>query len=78
MHLQVGIAADRRREMGISLQRQPEMTGIAWVVDRLSQGTQHHRLDQMGVSPIANLNQQPGIVQRRGFVAATQPQPHLP
>ena len=43
---QVGIAADRRREMRVASQRQAEMAMIVGTVDRLALAAQHGLVDQ--------------------------------
>ena len=48
MHDQVGIAADRRGEVGVARQRQAEMAEIVGAVDRLALAAQHGLVDQPG------------------------------
>ena len=59
MHDQVGIAADRRGEMGVAVQVQPEVADIVGAVDGLHLGAQHHLVDDLGVWRVAHLLQQP-------------------
>ena len=49
MHQQIGIAADRRGKMRISIISQTEVADVFGLILGLSQGTQHHRLQQTGI-----------------------------
>ncbi|EKE16686.1 MAG: hypothetical protein ACD_10C00851G0001 [uncultured bacterium] len=44
VHEQIGIAANRRSEMGVMLVSQTKMTNVIRAVHRLPQRPQHHRL----------------------------------
>ena len=49
MHNEVGITANGRREVGIALQRQPEVADVLGVVLGLALGAQHHGAHQFAV-----------------------------
>ena len=47
MNHQIGIAANRRREVRVLGQRQAEVTDVFRLIHRLRHGADHDRLDQM-------------------------------
>ena len=51
MHQQVGIAADRRGEVRILFQRQPEVADIGLLIHGLSQRADHQALEQQTIRP---------------------------
>ena len=78
MHQQIRIAPDRRGEMGIGLVVETEVTVVVRAVDRLAQRSEHHRLDQPEVRPLADLLEQRLVVRRHRIgLALGQGQPHL-
>ncbi len=77
MHQQVRIAAYGRSEMHIGIVGQSEMADIVRTVDRLTETSQHHRLDEMGVGARPHGLQQPCKVLRGWIVATAQAQPEL-
>ena len=46
---QVGVAADRRGEVGVAVQVQPEVADVVGGIDRLHLGAQHDLVDDLGV-----------------------------
>src|SRR5690606_25242226 len=67
---QVGITTDRRSEVRVRLVIQTEVTVVVRAVNRLAQGTQHDRLDQVIVRTPANGFQQRLIILRRRTILA--------
>ena len=59
MHDEVGIAPDRRREMGIPRQIQTEMADVARIVDGLRLRPQDHLVDQLRHRHVLRLRQHP-------------------
>ena len=49
MHEQVRIPPDRRREMGILFEREPEMTDVGLLVDSLGKRADHEALEQQSI-----------------------------
>jgi hypothetical protein len=58
VHDQVGVAADRRGEVGVLGQVQAVVADVLGRVDRLHLGAQHHLVDDVGVRAAAGLVQQ--------------------
>ena len=55
MHKQVGVAADRRREMRIVTKCQPEMTDVVGAVHRLRLATKHRLIDHLLVGRVLHM-----------------------
>ena len=51
MHQKVGIAADRRGEVRVLLERQTEVTDVRLLIDGLSERADHQSLEQRAVRP---------------------------
>ncbi|KAG0924890.1 hypothetical protein G6F32_013749 [Rhizopus arrhizus] len=62
MHQQIGVAADRRSEVRVRLQRQAEVAVVVRAVDRQALAAQQHRFQQRGIGAVADLLQQLGVV----------------
>ncbi|MNI36929.1 hypothetical protein D3C73_909970 [compost metagenome] len=58
MHHQVGIAPDRRGEVGVAVEVQTEVADVLGAVDGLHLGAQDHFVDHLGVGTVARLVQQ--------------------
>ena len=70
MHDQVGVAADRRGEVGVAAQVQAEMADIVGRVDRLRLGAQHHLVDDVCVRAALARSQDAVEVARRATACA--------
>ncbi|EXI77174.1 MAG: hypothetical protein AW12_03136 [Candidatus Accumulibacter sp. BA-94] len=77
VHQQIGVAADRRGEMGVMLIGEAEMADVVRAVDRLAQRAQHHRLQQLDVGTTLDARQQFGVVTRRRLVTAAEREAEL-
>ena len=77
MHQQIGIAPNRRGEMGVMLVSQAEMADIVRAVHRLLQGTQHHGLQKLEVRTQLDLFQQHGVILGTRIVATAQSKAEL-
>jgi hypothetical protein len=77
MHQQVGIAADRRGEVGVVLVGQAEVADVVRAVHRLAQRAQHDRLQQLEIRARLDLLEQLGVVLGLRIVAAAQRQAEL-
>ena len=55
---QIGVAADRRGEVGVFREVEPEVTDIVGGIDRLHLGAQDHLVDDVGVRTLAGFLQQ--------------------
>ena len=68
MHQQVGIAADRRGEVRVLLERETEVADIGLLIHRLSQRANHQALEQQTVGPRGQaLHQLAKLARRRLF-----------
>ena len=74
---QVGVAPDRRGEVGVGLVGEAEVADVIGAVHRLLQRAQHHGLQQLGVGAVLDLLEQPGEVARARLVAPAQPEAEL-
>ena len=74
---QVGVAPDRRGEVGVGLVGEAEVADVVRAVHRLLQRAQHHRLQQLGVGAVLDLLEQLGEVARARLVATAEPQAEL-
>ena len=68
----VRITTDRRREVGVRLQRQTEVAAVFRIVDRLLHGAQQHGLQHFCIRTIADGFQQLGVIARLWLVATRQ------
>ena len=69
---EVRITTDRRRKVGVRLQRQAEVTAVFRIVNRLLHRTQQHGLQHFGIRSVGNRFQQLSVVARLRFVATRQ------
>ncbi len=74
MHKEVGIAANRRGEMGVGRIAETEMAQILRLIDGLHQRTDQHRLQQMPVRSRRKLSQDLLIVSGGRFLATRKKQ----
>ncbi|MNS73432.1 hypothetical protein D3C72_1068740 [compost metagenome] len=72
VHEQVGIAADRAREVGICLIRETEVADVVGAVDRLLHRAQQHGLEHRRVRAGLDLVHHLGVVRCLRLVAAAQ------
>ena len=77
VHDQVGVAADRRREVRVVLEREPEVTDVAGLVDGLRHRANHRGADQRRVRTVADLLQQVAQVLRTDLLGGRQPEAEL-
>ncbi len=57
MHDEIGIAPDRRGEVGVARQGETEMPEIVWAVDGLGLGSQHQLVDHRDLRPSGRARQ---------------------
>ena len=74
MHEQIGVAPDRRGEVGIRLEPEAEVAGIIRLVNRQALRAQQHRFDQACIGAFAYLLQQRGEIARRDLFDRRQAQ----
>ena len=77
MHDQVGVAPDRRREVRVVLEREPEVPDVPGLVDGLRHRADDRGRDQARVGAVAELRQQVPQVLGRDLLGRRQPEPEL-
>ena len=73
----VRVTTDRRRKVGVRLQRQAKVTAVFRIVNRLLHRAQQHCLQHFCIRTIANGFQQLGVIARLWLIAARQLQTEL-
>ncbi|CAJ7112911.1 Uncharacterised protein [Burkholderia pseudomallei] len=74
---QIGIAANRAREVRVRVVRETEVADVVRTVDRLLHRAQQHRLQHLRVGPVADVRHQRRVIARVRRVAAAQREPHV-
>ncbi len=77
VHDQIGVATDRRGEVGIGGIGEAEVAFVVRRIDRLHHAAQHHRLDDVRIGALADRFTQHLVVARVRLVAAAQAQTEL-
>ena len=72
MHQQIGVATNRRSEVGVRIISQTEVTLVIRAVDRLLHGAQHHRLNDMTVRTLFDNLSEAQVILRLWRLAARQ------
>jgi len=58
--------------MRVGVVAQAEVAFVVRAVDRLLQGAQQHRLQQVEIGPTLDLREQFGVIEGRGIVSAVE------
>ena len=72
VHQQIGVAANRRGEMGVGIKGKTKVAEVFRLIDRLTHRAQHHRLNHRGVVAMFNRSQHALIVLWLWVIATTK------
>src|SRR5574340_1154399 len=72
MNQQIGVTSDRGCEMSIGFVGKSKMADVIGAINRLAQGSQHHRLQQLRIGPVLDFGQRSGVILGAGLVSPAQ------